>query len=58
MSDLPDSRDLKISRYRIALSDAAGMFEDIDRNRQMPSLANTLQQYIAFGKEIRKLLNE
>ena len=50
--------ELKISKYRITLSDAAGMFEEIERNRQMPPFAQTINQYIAFGKEIRKILND
>lgn len=49
---------VKLDRYRRALLDAAVMFENIERNRNMPPFANTLQQYVAMGRSIKKLLAE
>lgn len=39
-----------------ALIDAAVMLENIERNRNMPPEARTLQQYVALGRQMRVVL--
>jgi hypothetical protein len=39
-----------------AVNDAVIMFENIERNREMPPFAQTQQQYVALGKELRRLM--
>jgi hypothetical protein len=49
-------RDRLISEMRMLLMDAGRMLSDIERNRQMPPQAATLQQYVALGRDIRAFL--
>ena len=46
-----------MDKCREQLTDAAVMFENIQRNRNMPPEAQTLNQYVAKGREIRAFLN-
>lgn len=40
------------------LRDAMVMFENIERNRNMPAFAQTQQQYVAMGKRIREFFRD
>jgi hypothetical protein len=50
------ARDRIIAEQRKLLVDAGAMLADIERNRQMPPQAATLQQYVALGRDIRAFL--
>lgn len=39
-----------------AISDAIFMFNDIAKARQLPATAQAVQQYVATGKQLEKLL--
>jgi len=39
-----------------AITDALLMFEDIEKARQLPAYGNVVAQYIATGKQLRRLL--
>jgi hypothetical protein len=40
-----------------AIMDTLLMFEDIDKARQLPAYGNVAAQYIAMGKQLRRLLD-
>jgi hypothetical protein len=40
-----------------AVQDTLLMFEDIRRARQLPPYGNVVEQYIAMGKQLRRLLD-
>lgn len=39
-----------------AIADAVLMFQDIERARALPPTAQALQQYVAMGKQLQRLL--
>ena len=41
-----------------AVLDTLLMFEDINKARQLPGYGNVVAQYIATGKQLRKLLDD
>lgn len=40
-----------------AIMDTLLMFEDINKARQLPAYGNVVAQYIAMGKQLRRLLD-
>ncbi len=46
------------AKYVEVLTDVMVMFEEIERNRNLPPFAHTQQQYVAMGRIVRKLLKE
>jgi hypothetical protein len=41
-----------------AISDAIFMFNDIAKARQLPATAQAVQQYVATGRQLQRLLAE
>ena len=46
------------TKYREVLIDVMVMFENIEKNRQLPAYGNAIGQYVAMGNVVRKLLEE
>ncbi len=46
------------AKYVDILTDVMFMFENIETARQMPPTAQVVQQYVAMGRLVRKLLKE
>jgi len=40
-----------------AVVDALLMFEDIEKARQLPAYGNVVAQYVAMGKQLRRVLD-
>ncbi len=56
---LSEQLDIETGRadtYRLLLIDAMVMLKEIKRNREMPPLAETQQQYVALGDRIEEAL--
>jgi hypothetical protein len=47
----------KLAPLADAIHDTILMFEDIANARQLPPTAQAVQQYVAMGKQLRRLLD-
>ena len=64
MSDMYDEafdagkrrRDRELAPLIEAIQDAAFMFKDIEKARELPAYAEVQKQYVAMGKQLERLL--